>query len=206
MDPYEVEEERIRVMFDIPSSELGDPLSDFSDIEDEQLIINAAEIRVSEEIFEDNSPVEVDPPEINANEELSPNIPGPSHHASPEPMDLSMNQPDAVEQHSRKRKKKSQPKQPKALTNPTYKGRNKPNPTIWSNTPQSTAGKPRKKNLIPQLPGPIGQAKQAKSETECWSLFFPDTVIEKLFYYTNIKIQISKVVIMTRSSWIDCVN
>lgn len=44
----------------------------------------------------------------------------------------------------------------------------------------------RSHNIILHLPGVKRYAKDAKSIVDCWSLFFPDTVIEEIVSCTNI--------------------
>ena len=43
----------------------------------------------------------------------------------------------------------------------------------------------RADNLITQLPGVKGEAKQKKTTMEIWSLFFTNTMLEKIVFYTN---------------------
>lgn len=178
MDWYERQQDRLRNMLEIPStSELGDPESDFSDIEEEDLIINAEDDSDSEMFRPENPPVEMDVDEEIANN-VEP-VPEPRNEA----IDLSLNQQDDLDL------RPNVPQNERMLINPTYIGRNKPIATVWSNTPQPRPGRIRSHNIVTQLPGPKRQARQARSELECWNLFLPETILEKLVHYTNIKIR-----------------
>ncbi|KAG8300568.1 hypothetical protein J6590_073420 [Homalodisca vitripennis] len=74
------------------------------------------------------------------------------------------------------------------ITNPKYSGRDIPNPTIWSDRPQNRPTRIRRRNIVTQLPGPVRNARHAKTELECWMLFYPVEVIENIVTYTNQKI------------------
>lgn len=176
MDSYERDQDRVQEMLDLPSSELGEVESDFSDVEVVDMASNAEINSDSEESFGVEEPVQMDVDEELNNDELS--IPGPSHQH--QPLDLSQHDgldPSNLQQNQR------------VLINPTYTGRNRSNPTIWSNIPQQRPGRIRRQNIVTQLPGPKRQARNARSEMECWSLFFPETIIKGLVVYTNIKIR-----------------
>ncbi|KAG8329507.1 hypothetical protein J6590_084651 [Homalodisca vitripennis] len=159
MASYEIEQDRVREMLDLPSSELGEPESDYSDVDDVDLGSNAENNTNSEESFGVEAPIPMDVDQELNNDELP--IAGPSHQV--EAMDLSQHHnldPCNVQQNER------------VLINPTYTGRDRPNPTIWSNVPQPRPGRIRRQNIVTQLPGPKRVARNALSETECWSFFF----------------------------------
>ncbi len=176
MDPYERDQDRILEMLELPSSELGDVESDYSDVDDADLASNAEHNSDSEESIGEEAPIQMDVDEELNNDVLP--FPGPGHQN--QPMDLSQHDdfdPPNVQANHR------------VLINPTYTGRNKPNPVIWSNVPQPRPGRIRRQNIVTQLPGPKRQARNERSETDCWKLFFPETIIERLVVYTNIKIR-----------------
>lgn len=68
-----------------------------------------------------------------------------------------------------------------------YVGRD--NSTTWSKHPLAAkTSRTRKKNLVTQLPGAVRNARQVTDILESWQLFFPDSMLQKIVKYTNIKI------------------
>lgn len=49
----------------------------------------------------------------------------------------------------------------------------------------ATLAKTARQNIVTQLPGVKGAAKNLKTILECWKLFFPDSVIDQIVEYTN---------------------
>lgn len=50
-------------------------------------------------------------------------------------------------------------------------------------------GKTKRQNIVTQLPGVKGVAKEAKTVLDCWKLYFPDEVIQHIVNCTNKKLQ-----------------
>lgn len=62
----------------------------------------------------------------------------------------------------------------------------KDNTTKWNIHGPSLNVRTRSHNIVSQVPGVRRCAKNAMSIIDCWSLFFPDIVIEEIVTYTNI--------------------
>lgn len=57
--------------------------------------------------------------------------------------------------------------------------------TKWYKDPFQVSLRTRPHNLIRHLPGPIGDARLAKSAAECWKLFFTDDILDTVVTCTN---------------------
>lgn len=58
--------------------------------------------------------------------------------------------------------------------------------TKWQKEPLRQNVRTRSENLITQMPGVQQEAKNAKLERECWSIFVTDeTIIDTILRYTN---------------------
>lgn len=64
-----------------------------------------------------------------------------------------------------------------------YLGKN--NTTKWNKHAPNQAVRTRSWNIISQLPGTRGIAKQAKSPFECWNLFINDEILDIIVEHTN---------------------
>ncbi|KAG8246857.1 hypothetical protein J6590_075519 [Homalodisca vitripennis] len=81
---FKLDQDRVREMLDLPYSELGEPESDYSDVNDVDLGSNAENNTDSEECFGVQAPIPMDvDQELNNDEPIA----GPSHQV--EAMDLS---------------------------------------------------------------------------------------------------------------------
>lgn len=67
-----------------------------------------------------------------------------------------------------------------------YVGRNGAN---WSIEEPLRNVRTRRHNLIFHAPGPINQAKDVMTPLDCWSLMFPDSLLETVILYTNMFIE-----------------
>lgn len=71
----------------------------------------------------------------------------------------------------------------------TYLERDKK--TKWSRIKPPTNVRTRRHNIVTHLPGPKGDAKQVRSESECLRLFLDDNILlESLVKYTHIYIEL----------------
>ncbi|CAK1599069.1 unnamed protein product [Parnassius mnemosyne] len=61
--------------------------------------------------------------------------------------------------------------------------------TKWSKNSSSHRIRQRAHNIVLQLPGPKGNAKNAKSKTDCFKLFFDSDIIDLILRHTNEYIQ-----------------
>lgn len=68
----------------------------------------------------------------------------------------------------------------------TYTG--KDGTTIWYSNPNQANISPRPVTL-PIITGATTYAKDAKSELDCWKLFFSDDIIEEILHHTNVEIK-----------------
>ena len=66
---------------------------------------------------------------------------------------------------------------------PVYLG--KDNVFQWLKHVPPVVGRTRRQNLVTHLPGVKNVARDARSPLECWSLFFPDSVIQQIVDCTN---------------------
>ncbi|XP_060809155.1 piggyBac transposable element-derived protein 4-like [Amyelois transitella] len=64
--------------------------------------------------------------------------------------------------------------------------------TRWNKAPATTHVRRRARNIVTQLPGPKGEAKNLKEPGEIWRLFFPESVINRIVKCTNEHINIIK--------------
>lgn len=72
-------------------------------------------------------------------------------------------------------------------TGPTYIGKDKV--TLWNKHAPSQRRRRLARNIVVHLPGVKGEARNATTILEAWSLFFPDVVIEEITKHTNIRLR-----------------
>ena len=60
---------------------------------------------------------------------------------------------------------------------------------VWRHKPCVVAGRNDQANIITNIPGPSRASKAAKSELECWQIFFTDEMIALIVRHTNEKIR-----------------
>lgn len=61
--------------------------------------------------------------------------------------------------------------------------------TLWANEPVANISKTKSKNIIKIFPGPKHNARQCKTEIECFLQIISMDMIEKIVFYTNIYIE-----------------
>ncbi|XP_049948062.1 uncharacterized protein LOC126456352 [Schistocerca serialis cubense] len=64
-----------------------------------------------------------------------------------------------------------------------YLGRD--NKTMWAKKPPGKRKRKESHNIITNLPGVIGNAKNAKTAVECWNNIFSDEILDMIDRYTN---------------------
>lgn len=174
----------LRHFLDIPNP-LGDDGSDFSDVDERG---TASRVRVelsdTEESLNDEPPelLEPDKDDVEAfmGHDVDSTIPAADLEAEYLGQSDSSEDEQGIKLRSGKRSRRD-------LSNVTYLGMDQI--TQWSSTPLSTSQQTKRIKLESTTPGPSEAATDCKSELECWNLFFPDSTIDKLVFYTNIKIR-----------------
>lgn len=73
---------------------------------------------------------------------------------------------------------------------PTYTGKDGTNWLVHKE--QRRPGKTARPNIVSQLPGVRGVAKNANTILDAWKLFFPDEIIEHITYCTNKQLEIMR--------------
>ncbi|XP_068084093.1 uncharacterized protein [Anabrus simplex] len=73
---------------------------------------------------------------------------------------------------------------------PQYVGRN--NITLWNIHPPLPNKRGKKRNIVIHPPGVTRDAQNARIVSESWALYFPDSVLEKIVFHTNVRLRITR--------------